>query len=299
MAGALAVAIIGAWGPSAMALPSIDDLLGAAREGHPDMLAVKAKVAAVQAELAKAELEVTRQLTALHTDYSAQEQAVEKARQKNEEAQGALEKLKSGGNLGDLSNAETQAKAAKAALDEAEAKLAKANADLEQMIGAFNRAAGRAEKPAAQEPEPQMPSDASVQKVLVTLQKPVDVEFADVAVPEAVKMMRDAQKLPISHDAARDLGEIKVTVSLKETKLGAALQAIEDQNADIVFVVREYGILVTRKDYAKERGFVSAVQLWRDKAGDLPDPKPEEKPAEAPKDAPKDAPAPAPAAATP
>ena len=51
MAGALAMAIVGAWGPSVMALPSIDDLLGAAREGHPDMLAAKAKVAAVQAEL--------------------------------------------------------------------------------------------------------------------------------------------------------------------------------------------------------------------------------------------------------
>jgi len=287
MAGALAIAIIGALAPSATALPSIEDLLGAAREGHPDVLAVKAKLAVVQAELAKAELEVTRQLTALHTDNSAQEQAVEKARQKNEEAQGALEKLKSGGNLGDVANAEAQAKAAKTALDEAEGKLCKGNADLEQMIGAFNRAAGRAEKPAAQEAEPQMPTDAAVRKVLDALAKPIDVELADMSIPEAVKMLRDAAKTPISHDAARDLGDVKVSVSLKATKLGAALQAIEDQGQDIVFVVREYGILATRKDHAKEHGFVPAVPLWREKG--------QENGEDAAKEAPKEAPAPAPA----
>jgi hypothetical protein len=57
---------------------------------------------------------------------------------------------------------------------------------------------------------------------------------------------------------------LPLTLQLKEVPLGAALQAIEDQNPPLKFVVRDYGILVTNEHLAAERGFVPAVQLWRE-----------------------------------
>jgi hypothetical protein len=79
------------------------------------------------------------------------------------------------------------------------------------------------------------------------------------------------------------VGEAKVNLQLKDVKLGAALQAIEDQCSDLVFVIREYGILATRKDHAREHGFVPVVGLWKSSA--------EQKAEEASKAAPPPAPA--------
>jgi hypothetical protein len=292
----LAIIVLGAWGSPALAGPSLEDLVGQALEGHPSVLASRARLAVAQAEVDAAELGVTCQMTALRADLTTAEQAVEEAHKQQEAAQ---QTLKSGGDLKDLVGAEAKAKEAKAAVEAAEANLARANAVIEQIQGAFGRAASRVAKPAP-EVEQQMPTDAAVRRILEALAKPVDVEMADMTLPEAVKMLRESAKAPISHDAARDLNDVKVSVSLKATKLGAALQAIEDQGQDIVFVVREYGILATRKDHAKEHGFVPAVQLWREKGDDKTEEKGDDAAKEAPKDAPKDvapaAPAPAPAA---
>ena len=277
---AAAAALLASAG-GALGAPSLEDLLGQAMEGHPAILLAKAKVAQAEAELGGVQAEVTRQIIALRSEFDAQEKTVAKAKEQADAAQQAA-KAK-GTDLKDLVEAEAKRDKATSALAEAEAKLARLNTELDQLQALMGRLAEHAPRPPAPQPdtEAQQPTPAVSQKVAAALDKTTNVDFADVPLPEVVKNLREACKTPLTVDAGRGMGDIRVSLQLKEVKLGAALQAIEDLSPDVMFAVRDYGILATQKEHARNHGFQPAVGLW--KAGAKEDSAPEpEKPAAPP-----------------
>jgi len=280
-ASAAAIATLLAWAGTALGAPSLEDLLAQAMEGHPAILLARAKVAQAEAELGGAQAEVTRQIIALRADFDAQEKTVAKAKEQADAAQQAA-KAK-GTDLKDLVEAEAKRDKAAAALAEAEAKLARLNTELDQLQALMGRLAEHAPRPPAPQPdtEAQQPTPAAAQKMTAALDKTTNLEFADVPLPEVVKHLRETCKTPLTVDAGRGMGDIRVSLQLKEVKLGAALQAIEDLYPDVMFVVRDYGILATQKEHARNHGFQPAVGLW--KAGAKEDSAPEpQKPAAPP-----------------
>jgi hypothetical protein len=281
-AGAAVVAIFMASSGGLLGAPSLEDLLNQAMEGHPAILLAKAKVAQAQAELGTVQAEVIRQLIALRGEYEAQEKALAKAKQQADAAQQGLDKAKTG-DLKDLVEAEAKREAAATALAEADAKLSRLNTELDQLQALMGRLASEAPRPPAgpqPDTEAQQPSGPVKEKMTAALDSTANLDFSDTPMPEAVKHLREACKTPITLDAGRGLNDLHVSLQLKGVKLGAALQAMEDLCPELVFVVREYGILATQKEHAEHHGFLSAVSLWKaNTKQDAAPPPAEEKPA--------------------
>lgn len=51
-----------------------------------------------------------------------------------------------------------------------------------------------------------------------------------------------------------------ITVSTNEVPLDAALQSFEDSYPQLQFVLRDYGVLLTTKDYAQAYGYMPIVK---------------------------------------
>lgn len=281
-AGAAVIAILLASSGSLLGAPSLEDLLAQAMEGHPAILLAKAKVAQAQAELGTVQAEVIRQLIALRGEYEVHEKALAKVKQQADAAQQGLDKAKTG-DLKDLVEAEAKREAATTALAEADAKLSRLNTELDQLQALMGRLASEAPRPPAgpqPDAEAQQPSEPVKEKMTAALDSTANLDFSDTPVPEVVKHLRETCKAPITLDAGRGLNDLHVSLQLKGVRLGAALQAMEDVCPELVFVVREYGILATQKEHAEHHGFLSAVGLWKANAKqDAAPPAAEEKPA--------------------
>ncbi|MCX5671673.1 MAG: hypothetical protein NTU94_10185 [Planctomycetota bacterium] len=279
--GAAVIAIFMASSGSLPGAPSLEELLNQAMEGHPAILLAKAKVAQAQAELGTVQAEVIRQLIALRGEYEAQEKALAKVKQQADAAQQGLDKAKTA-DLKDLVEAEAKREAATTALAEADAKLNRLNTELEQLQALMGRLASEAPRPPAgpqPDTEAQQPSGPVKEKMIAALEGTANLDFSDTPMPEAVKLLREACKVPIMLDAGRGLNDLHVSLQLKGVKLGAALQAIEDLCPEVAFVVRDYGILATQKEHADHHGFLSAVSLWKANTKQDAAPPAEEKPA--------------------
>lgn len=106
------------------------------------------------------------------------------------------------------------------------------------------------------------------------LGSPTELEFYETPLPEALDFLRELHGINFFIDAAAFEGQsplggsslkpdqVKLTLDLRDVPLGAALQAIEDTQGSIRFVVRDYGILVTRKGFEPPNA-VSARDFWK------------------------------------
>jgi len=227
------------------------------------------------------QVEVTRQLVALRSEYEAQEKVVAKAKQQSDAAQQGMDKAKTA-DLKDVIEAEAKREAATTALADADAKLSRLNTELDQLQALMGRLASEAPRPPAgpqPDTEAQQPSGPVKEKMTAALDSTANLDFSDTPMPEAVKHLREACKAPITLDAGRGLNDLHVSLQLKGVKLGAALQAMEDLCPEVAFVVREYGILATQKEHAEHHGFLSAVGLWKANTKQDAAPPAEEKPA--------------------
>ena len=111
--------------------------------------------------------------------------------------------------------------------------------------------------------EPKGPLAAKIRQVLNST---AQMEFVETPATDVVDYLTDLHKLPFK--VSEKAGKTEVTVNLKDVTLGAALQAIEDKYPSLQFVVRDYGILLTEREVAKQQGWCSAVEFARSAAGD-------------------------------
>jgi hypothetical protein len=95
----------------------------------------------------------------------------------------------------------------------------------------------------------------------------VDMEFDNMPIKDVLSFLQERTKVPILLDPAVEAVTPALSLKLQGVKLAAALQAIEDACPPTVFVVRDYGLLATLKDTARQQGYVRVQDMLGGGAG--------------------------------
>ena len=111
----------------------------------------------------------------------------------------------------------------------------------------------------------QAPGGPIVEKLHQALDSKVTVQFVDTPIEDVIEFLADLTNIPIIPDQHALRTDAVVTLNLKAATVGSTLQAVEDQNRALQFVVREYGILLTDRHYAAEAGFLPISEFARSK----------------------------------
>ena len=71
-------------------------------------------------------------------------------------------------------------------------------------------------------------------------------------------------KFAVQLPAIQQLGSddsMRISLNLRDAHLSSVLQALEDLNDGLQFVARDYGILITNKDYARDHGYMPVLEM--------------------------------------
>ncbi len=221
-------------------MPSLEQLLDRALDRHPAIVVARARAELAEAELNHTRLEVAREIIALRSEWEAQIRAAKLAERQ-------LEKQPDSDDL-------------KLALINARAKVAEIEARLRCLLGQPPRGRAGSEilgRPAA---GPQLPRGPMIAKIRKALIERVSLQVADASLADVAAFLQD--NCGVTFVMGDFHGEIPITLNLV-APLGAVLQAIEDHcRPDVHFVVRQYGILVSRYPMTDEQS-ISATDLWK------------------------------------
>ncbi len=312
----VAAALAAVPGAAPAAVPPLEQLLEEAAQGHPAVLLAKAKADQAQAELAVAQLEAAKQIIAQYGEYEAADKAVNSAQLQIDFDSKALKRME------DLNRATPVA--SQAEMDGLLLAVAKDRDMLLKLLAARDQAAlglerldrsmrdhagGAAAKGQSMTSTVDLAAaytnDANVRKVLAALNLPLDsnVVKTKTTMGEDIKYLEEVSGLsitmgrPLSLNGGNDDSTQKCPLPLRGKTVGAALQAIQDQqpfvNVNCIFVIREYGLMLVGVDEAESQGYVPAIAAWKWNYNQLPAAAQSVKPDAAP------AKPPAPAAATP
>lgn len=264
------LAVVWSWAGGALAeetVPSLETLLSAGVENHPTVVAAKAKVALAQAELNNTRFEVSRQIIAMRGEYDTRVQDFAKAEMNLRAATQNLETAKAMRAQGTVSaqtvtDAELMLDETRSAMIGAKAKMTGPAMELQRLI----RATAYNYAPAPETVQPRPPvrplPGPVVRKMAAALDTIIpSLDFSDTPLKDVVKYLQEVAEVSITVDAITVPGDDCVSLRLKDVTLSAALQAIEDVGADMVFVVREYGLLATFIGKAEDEGYVRIRDL--------------------------------------
>ncbi len=128
----------------------------------------------------------------------------------------------------------------------------------------------------------QLPRGRLVEEIRKALLTPTEVVFVETPMQEVMDYLKERHKIEIQFDtkALAEAGikpEMPLTIDLKGLTLGDFFQSLDDREPELKFVVRNYGILVTTPERAREQGYFPVVNFARLAAGG-------ETPAETPRD---------------
>ncbi len=253
-------------------LPNQEQAIERALENHPDIVAAKAKVALAEAELYGKRMEVSRQilglygnLKALDAQTAALKEALGQKRDEFERAEKATARLDQ--STKDKYVADIQA--TQAQLVQAIGQREQAEKELRLLIG---KAQPAAETKSAVNPATavrEAPHGPIVDQVKDALQRTISMEFTDIPVKDVAAFLTDREHVSftVQRPALTFLGfdtDFPISVQTKDVSLRAAIQAIEDAHPDLQFVLRDYGILITTKDYAREHGYLPVLGLGKE-----------------------------------
>jgi hypothetical protein len=108
-----------------------------------------------------------------------------------------------------------------------------------------------------------MPKGAMAEKVRQALNGPTTFEFTETPMRDVMDYLADYYGINMQIDKNYFDKNHPVTLELKGVPLAAALQALEDENVPLKFVVRDYGLLATSRDHAQQEGYFAAVDFAR------------------------------------
>jgi BMFP domain-containing protein YqiC len=239
---------------------SLDELLALALKNNPDLRVADAKVREAEAELNRARLQVTQKVVNARNAIKSQEANVAAA------ATG-VQRAKQMSDKAVISREEVNA--AQLVLVREKAKLTELEAELPYLIGKAPQEGGKdSVRDAAYRAFSQYfatsifvndqlaataaqqhfnaPRGTDAEKLRKALGKPINLRFEKSNLKDVLAEMGDNQGVSfLVNINVKDLPEI--TLNLKDTSLGGALQALEDITPGLRFTVRDYGILVTYK----------------------------------------------------
>jgi hypothetical protein len=201
-------------------------------------------------------LQVARELIALWGNRDSQHLAVEMATEQNKRIS-ALPP--------NTADNETKSRVAQS-LKDATIKLEQAEAEIKFLSEKAIPAAKEEEskEPPKEVQAPQGPLVEEINKEFRT--KTIKFEFVDTPLSQVIDYMKNDLKYPIYLDY-KALGEVgttsdtPITMDMPKTPLPAVLQALQDQNQGWMFVIRDYGILLTTIDQAKAQGYFPALNF--------------------------------------
>jgi hypothetical protein len=258
------------------ALPAQDQGLARALENHPDIVAAKAKVALVEAELYGKRMEVSRQVLGLYGNLKTMDSQIDaaKAALTHSKAQldGASKAYESG--AADQSTKLQLAavvQAAEGKLVELTTQRERAEKELRLLVGESPRAKESKPSKEAFVPARQEPQGAIVATWNSKAEEPIKISYTEQPLAEVMNDLSEKTgiKFSIQKSALEEAGltmDMPTSWDTNNVPLRAALQAFEDNSPQLQFVLRDYGILLTTKEYAEEHGYVPVLELGGDKA---------------------------------
>lgn len=229
-------------GPAWAGITSLEQFLSRTLATHPEVVAAEANVASAEAELRRTRFGIARELIMFWSDWKTTEGEVARLT-------GLYEKkvISAGEMIG------------------AKAKLAKMESQLPYLLGMAS-GAHQAARAASRGMEPkQLPRGPQVEKVLVALEEPTELEFIETPLGDVVDTLEDYHKIQMTTDP--EAAELPVTASMKDVPLGAALQMVEDTTPGVRFVVTDYGVLVTSDTSEHAMRYISVNEFWREQMG--------------------------------
>lgn len=266
----LALAAVGA-ARADDALPSQDEGLAGALENHPEVVAAKAKVAMANAELYGKRIEVSRQVLGLYGNLKKLDAQIEVAKVA---LVGAKQSAKGGAN--DQSTKELLQKA-EAQLVQTISQREQAEKELRLIIGKAAAASSAADErlglaQSAESPNNpahaprQMPQGPILDKIKVAGQKSIKLDYAEVPLMDVLAQLSESSGVMFSMQKAAlenaGLGtDMPINLSTDKVRLQDAVQAFEDYLPELQFVVRDYGVLLTTREYAEEHGYIPLLEL--------------------------------------
>lgn len=259
----------------------LDELLMKSLENHPEIITAKAKVALAEAELNTKRFEVAREIMPLyekwqsiHKNLQRQKAHYEGLARNAAKATTDLADAKIKKNASELDALRMNAEVWMANAQQELEKLQRIEAELsrvEQSIRQFSSlpAARVFSVSTTNSAIPKRPPEGPVvDKIKTALDKQVSVDFNETPLGDIRAYLADSEGFPFICSAAAlvkaniDPTKIPLTIRLA-VPLRALLQAIEDAQPELQFVVRDYGIMLTTREDAQARGFTPAVDFAR------------------------------------
>jgi len=227
---------------------SLEKLIDRAVNNNPNIAAARAKVALAQAELNVAQMEVAREVVALHGEREVLMQKFSRMSDIHEKSEGVI-------SIQELISIKS--------------KIAQIDTQLQHLVGkpqAHNtNASGMlpGTTPSGKAGTSWKPAEAD--KFAKVLNSSVSLEFHETPIEDVLEFLEDMVGIKMATDWSTK--DMPVTLRLRDMPLGASLQAIEDV-CEVRFVVREYGILAVAANRANDRNALFAVDFWRQTAQD-------------------------------
>jgi hypothetical protein len=259
-------------------MPNQDQALARALENHPDIVAANAKLALAEAELYGKRMEVSRQVLGLYGSLRTLDAQINAAKAALKLSNAELDRTNAAAASGAVDSS-TKDKVA-AAVQTAEATLVQAIGQREQaekelrlLVGATPPANEATSQNEAALPERQTPQGPIVGIWKTAAEQSITVEFVDMPLEEVLNFLSHETgiKFSLQRPALDEIGmEPATTISLSTNKvpLRAALQGFEDAYPDLQFVLRDYGVLLTTKEYAESVGYLPVSAISRNSDGD-------------------------------
>ena len=95
-------------------------------------------------------------------------------------------------------------------------------------------------------------------KIRETLKQPTQLEFVETPAIDVVHYLKDLHH--IEFQISEKLESMPLTLQVKKgATVATALRAIEDRYPSLEFVVRDYGILLTEREIAKQK---ATIRPW-------------------------------------
>lgn len=249
-------------------LPSQEQALALALENHPEIVAAKAKVSLVEAELYGKRMEVSRQVLGLYGNLKTLDGQVDAAKV-------AVQEIKANFAGHSSANSIAEIHAAEGKLVQATAQREQAERELRLLIG--NAAASKETKlaKAAAVATRQVPLGPIVGTWKGQAEQPIKISFNEIPLTDVVKYLADKTgiKFSVQQPAFDDAGlgaDMPISWNTNNVSLAAALQGFEDAYPQLQFVLRDYGVLLTTKDYAQEHGYMPVSEIGKEPTGVKP-----------------------------
>ena len=115
-----------------------------------------------------------------------------------------------------------------------------------------------------------------VDKLHKALGAPAEAQFIETPLQDVGDFLADFFRIPIVVD--KSVADVPLTLNLRGVPFAAVTQTMQDLCPQIRVTVRDYGILITSKEFAVRNRLVSAVDFWKHLGGEIQEKKPTLKP---------------------